>query len=388
MNNIRPGSEERAFRDKVRTWLADNAPRENRPLDGPEMLAFDKAWQKTQYEAGWAGISWPREFGGCGLSLVEQMIWHEEYARAGAPSIDGLFVGLSHAGPTLIAEGSEEQKRAHLQRILAADEVWCQGFSEPNAGSDLAGITTHAKVDGDHLVVNGSKIWTSFAHVADYQELLLRTEPGSSRHKGLTWVICDMKAPGITIRPIMSMAAYHQLNQVFYDDVRIPLANTVGGLGNGWRVAMTTLRFERGTAMLEMQVQLARKVEALSHHARETAGPDGRPLIHNDAVAESVAVLRAEVAALRAMAHANVARIEREGTVGDRHTIVALYYGELVRKISRAAFELSGDAALEIERRHDNPTWFYLASFPRTISGGSSQIRRNIIGERVLGLPR
>ena len=380
--------EEQQFRERVRTWLSENVPKESRPLDGPECLEYDKAWQRAQYQGGWAGINWPKEFGGCGLSLVEQMTWYEEYARANAPSMDSLFVGLSHAGPTLIAKGTQEQKSRHLHSILAAEQVWCQGFSEPGAGSDLAGIKMRGVVSGDYLVVNGSKMWTSFAHFADYQELLVRTDAGSTRHHGMTWAICDMKSQGITIRPIMSMAGYHQLNQVFYDDVRIPLPNVVGGLGNGWRVAMTTLRFERGTAMLEAQMQLARKVRALFDYARETPAADGRPLIKNEHIATTLAILRAEIAALRSMAYANVCRIEREGRVGDRHTIVALYYGELVRRISRAAFEMSGSAALELQKTPDNTTWYYLANFPRTISGGSSQVRRNIIGERVLGLPR
>jgi alkylation response protein AidB-like acyl-CoA dehydrogenase len=220
------------------------------------------------HAAGWAGIAWPREYGGRGASLMEQLIWYEEYARAGAPDISTLFVGLNHAAPTLIACGSEEQKAHHLPRILRGDVIWCQGFSEPNAGSDLASLQTRAVIDGDHLVVTGQKIWTSFAHIAEFQELLVRTDPEAPRHRGITWVICPMNAPGIEIRPITTLTGGSDFCEVFYDAVRIPLANVVGQLNDGWRVAMATLSFERGTAFLSEQVRIARRMDELIATAR------------------------------------------------------------------------------------------------------------------------
>lgn len=194
--------EEQQFRAECRDWLYANVPAEKRPLNATEALEFDKAWQRSLFDAGWAGINWPVEFGGRGFSIVQQVIWLEEYAKAHAPWIGANFVGNNHGGPTLIMNANEEQKAYHLPRILKGEAIWCQGFSEPGAGSDLASIKTRGRIEGNELVVNGSKIWTSFAHVADWQELVLRTEEGSQRHKGLSWVICNMHAPGITIRPI------------------------------------------------------------------------------------------------------------------------------------------------------------------------------------------
>ncbi|TMA49328.1 MAG: acyl-CoA dehydrogenase, partial [Deltaproteobacteria bacterium] len=200
--DIRFSAAEEAFRADARAWLEANVPRGPRPagVDLRERRDYDLAWQRRMFEGGWAGISWPREYGGRGASLMEQVIWYEEYARAGAPEITTTFVGLNHAGPTLIACGSEEQKAYHLPRILRGDVVWCQGFSEPNAGSDLASLQTRAVFDGAELVVSGQKIWTSFGNVAEFQELLVRTDPEAPRHRGISWVICAMDSPGIDIR--------------------------------------------------------------------------------------------------------------------------------------------------------------------------------------------
>ncbi|HKY91661.1 MAG TPA: acyl-CoA dehydrogenase family protein, partial [Nevskiaceae bacterium] len=261
---------ERAFREEVRRWLDANVPTEPRPHEGPAMLAFDRAWRKKQHAAGWAGLAWPKAYGGRGLTLIEQLIWFEEYAAAGGPYIGAFYVAVNHGGPTLIALGTEAQKTFHLPRILSGDSVWCQGFSEPGAGSDLAGLRCKGVVDGDELVVTGQKIWTSFAQYADYQELLIRTEPGSQRHKGLTWVICDMKSPGLTVRPIRCMDGTPHFCEVFYDEVRIPLSNVVGGLHDGWATAMATLGFERGTGMLADQIELSRTVDRLVALARHT----------------------------------------------------------------------------------------------------------------------
>ena len=261
-------AEDDEFRDEVRTWLAENTPSERRPREGQAMRDYDLAWQRLQYDAGWAGISWPVEFGGRGLALTQQLIWFEEYARTGMRGIDARFVGLSHAGPTLIARATEEQQAFHLPKILRGDVVWCQGFSEPEAGSDLASLRTRAVVDGDELVVTGQKIWTSFADVADYQELLVRTNTEVPKHKGITWVICDMRSPGIDVRPIKTMEGGTDFCEVFYDEVRIPLANVVGVIDNGWSVAMSTLSFERGTAFTVDQVQLSSTVERLIEIAR------------------------------------------------------------------------------------------------------------------------
>ena len=271
-----------AFRDECRAWLADNVPRDARPPEGRAMRDFDLAWQCCQYEGGWAGVSWPREYGGRGLSVLEQLIWHEEYARAGGPPSGAMFVALSHAGPTLIARGSEAQKARHLPAILKGEENWCQGFSEPGAGSDLASLKCRAVIDGDHLVVAGTKIWTTYGNLATWQELLVRTDPVKPRHKGLTWVICPMDAPGIDIRPIEAMSGLTHFAQVFYDEVRVPLTNVIGEIDDGWGVAMATLGFERGTGTVVHQIQLANAVDRLVEAARETPSDDGSGRLIDD----------------------------------------------------------------------------------------------------------
>lgn len=382
-------AEEEQFREDVRAWLRANVPRGLRPRKGLALREFDLAWQRRQYEAGWAGISWPSEYGGRGLSLTQQVIWYEECAAANAPVGGSTFVGLSHAGPTLIVRGTEEQKRFHLPQILRGEAVWCQGFSEPNAGSDLASLKTQARIDGDHLVVSGSKIWTSYAAIADWQELLVRTDPNAPRHKGLTWMICDMHAPGITIRQIPTMSGTGNLCQVFYDDVCIPLSNVVGEVNGGWDVSMTTLGFERGTAFIAYQIHLAATLEKLFALAHEIEGPDGRrAAIADDAVAEQFMRLRAEVAALRAMTHLSVSRGARQAVPGPEGNIIALHYAELSKRVYAFAVELLGNEGLE--RRDEGPDWLtdYLDAFKNTIAGGTSEIRRNVIAERYLGLPR
>ena len=381
--------EEEEFRQDLRGWLRKNVPKTRRPLQGVALRDYDLDWQRRQYAGGWAGISWPRAYGGLGLPLSQQLIWYEECALAGAPVGGSMFVALSHAGPTLIMRGTEDQKSFHLPKILRGEAVWCQGFSEPNAGSDLAGVRTAGVIDGDHLVVNGSKIWTSYAYLADYQELVIRTDPAGGRHRGLSWVICDMHAPGITIQRIETMSGTGNLCQVFYDDVRIPLANVVGSLHGGWDVSMTTLGFERGTAFINHQIDLAATVGKLVKLAGEVMAPDGKRLaIEDDEIASRLAGLRVDVAALRAMTYLSVSRGLHQEVPGAEGNIVALYYGELSQLVYQMAVDLQGRQGLE--KQSEGRDWItdYLDAFKNTIAGGTSEIRRNVIGERVLGLPR
>ena len=252
------------FRLEAREWLQANVPADQSPEDGPASRDFVLAWQRAQAAGGWAGIAWPKELGGRGLSVLEQIVWFEEYARAGAPSpLNASFVGLNHAGPTLIACGTPEQKALHLPKILAGEVIWCQGFSEPGAGSDLASLRTRGRVEGDELLIDGHKIWSSFADIADWQELLIRTDPEARTSSALSWVICPMNAAGITVRPIRTMAGPRKYCEVFYESVRVPLSNVVGGLNNGWSTAMSTLSFERGTAALALLIGLTLKVQKL-----------------------------------------------------------------------------------------------------------------------------
>lgn len=378
--NFTPADE--AFRAEVRAWLKDNVPKEKRPADGEAMREFDQMWQRRQYDGGWAGISWPTQYGGRGLSTIQQLIWYQEYARAGAPGIGINFVGVLHGGPTLIGCGSEEQKKAHLENILKGDEVWCQGFSEPGSGSDLASLRTRAVIDGDHLVVNGQKIWTSYAQWAQFQELLVRTDPDAPKHKGISWVICDMRTAGVRVRPIPTMAGVPEFCEVFYDDVRIPLTNVVGGLNNGWSVAMSTLGFERGTGFMNEQVRLATDVEALICVMKERGLDTDRDLTRR------ISKLRAEVAALQAMTYQGISLNEHRGAPGAEGSMLRLYHGLLAQRLGRISLEVIGSESLELSDPEEEWTGPYLYSFSRTIGGGTSEIQRNIIAERVLGLPR
>ena len=374
--------DEKLFRSECRQWLIENIPADPRPMDAAEAIHFDKAWQRRLFDAGWAGINWPVEYGGRGLSIVQQVIWLEEYAKAHAPWIGANFVGVNHGGPTLILNASEAQKEYHLPRILRGEAIWCQGFSEPGAGSDLAGIKTRARIEGDELVVNGTKIWTSFAHVADWQELVLRTEEGSQRHRGLSWVICNMHAPGIEVRPIRKISGQTEFAQVFYDDVRIPLANVVGGLGNGWKVAMSTLSFERGTGFIADQVKQSQEIEELLGRARATGA------IRDDRITEQLAQMKAEVAALRAMTYRNISEVVRTGQPGPEASVIRLFTSELGQRLERMAFLLSGEEVLDFRYGDDDLVAEYLRGFAATIAGGTAQIQRDIIAERLLGLPK
>ncbi|MEC7764889.1 MAG: acyl-CoA dehydrogenase family protein [Pseudomonadota bacterium] len=365
--------EDEAFRERARGWLMANRPTEPAPREGQASRTYATDWLAKCAAAGWSGLAWPKEYGGQGLSPARLLIWYEEYARARAPSLlDCSFVALNHAGPTVFARGTEAQKAFHLPRILDGRSIWCQGFSEPGAGSDLASLKTTGRVEGDHLVVNGQKIWSSYADIADYQELLIRTEPGSKRHKGLSWVICDMTLPGITVRPIRNMAGVTHFAEVFYDDVRIPLDAVVGDVNDGWSVAMTTLAFERRTAAMALQLELSVKVEELIELARPTPGT---------ATAERLADLRAEAAAVRAMTYRTALRDPATPFDG---SLVRLTFAELAQRIERAAMDVLGPDGLT----DSHWTHAYLESYSETIAGGTAEIQRNIIAERILGLPR
>ena len=365
------------FRREARSWLEANVPTEPAPEDGPASRDYVLAWQKAQARGGWAGLAWPKEVGGRGLSVLEQIIWFEEYARAGAPSpLNASFVGLNHAGPTLIACGTPEQKAFHLPRILAGEVIWCQGFSEPGAGSDLGSLKTRGRVEGEELVIDGHKLWSSFADIADWQELLIRTDSSARTAAALSWVICPMSTRGITVRPIRTMAGPRKYCEVFYESVRVPLTNVVGGLGNGWATAMSTLGFERGTASLALLIGLIRSVEKLLADC-----PADRPQMRR-----RLAQLRAQGAAIRATTYRFA--LDSENAIPDAGgSIIRLAFAEFAQRVTAAALDLYGIDAPEVVGPHG---WGhdYLDAFSETIAGGTAEIQRNIIAERVLGLPK
>ena len=313
-----------------------------------------------------------------------------EYAKSGAPGDHYRFNGLNLTGPTIIACGTDEQKKEYLPPILKGEVIWCQGFSEPSAGSDLANLKCKAEIDGDEMVVNGSKIWTSWARFADLQQLLVRTGAPDSRHKGITWVVNRMDNPGMEIRPIKDMSGGDDLHEVFYDNVRIPLKNVVGGIDNGWRVSMAQLAFERGTAFMPYQVLSQKLIEDLIDAAKNTPMEDGRFAINDDYFATELAKLRAEIRSLLAMTLMGVSRNERTGMPGPEGSMLKLYSSEIHKRLLKLSLEILGPERFLMVQSSEAVNWAkkFLYSFADTLGGGTSEVQRNIIGERVLGLPK
>lgn len=389
--NLKYSDDEIAFRATAREWLSANVPSTPRPAPGEAAVEFDRAWQRTLHRGGWAGVNWPKEYGGLGLSDLKQVIWYEELAKARAPHhINSSYVALMHAGPTLIACGTPEQKAFHLPKILSGEALWCQGFSEPNAGSDLAALKTRGDVRDDCIVVNGSKIWTSGAQHSDYQELLVRTEPGSSRHRGLSWMICDMRTPGIEIRPIRTMLGDEHVSMVFYNDVCIPRSNVVGEIGKGWSVAMSTLSFERGIGFIGDQLDLAERVDRAIELARHTRLECGRIAIEDDGIRERLAAIKAETLAIKAMTLAQICENSRAATPGPKGSLLKLIVTNTHKALCELMAEILGWSFLEYDGSRENHPWTYdyLWSWVFSISGGTSEIQREITADRLLGLPR
>ena len=379
------------FRYKSRVWLANNSPRRPRPVDDAGALAFDREWQQCLHQGGWAGVNWPAEYGGLGLSGLRYLIWLEECARANAPLHSGAnYTGLYHAGPTLIARGSDVQKKYHLPSILRGEKMWCQGFSEPGAGTDLAALRCRGDIDGEYIVVNGQKAWTTNGHFADFQELLVRTDPASQRHHGLTWIIGDMRLPGVTVRPVKTMMGECEVNDTFFDNVRIPIANVVGGIGNGWSVAMSTFAFERGIGFIGDQIELTQRVEMVIEMARRSWLPSGKLAIKDDGIAARLATVKAEIVALKALTLTTLNQIERNGQPGAEGSVMKLLVTTAYKALFQIAADILGPRFLDYaENRHSNEwTYRYLWSWVLTIAGGSNEIQRDIIADRILGLPR
>ncbi len=387
---FRLSAAEEGFRAEVRGWLGTTLPafRADRarraPRDAAEKIAAAKAWQATLAAGGFAGIAWPRENGGRGATLVEQLIFNEECAAAGAPDSINLAVALGLVGPTLMSCGTPAQRARFLPRILRGEDIWCQGFSEPNAGSDLAGVKTRGEVRGDVIAVTGQKIWTSFAQYADWCILVVRTDTAAARHRGLTFLLVDMQSPGITIRPLVEMTGEAWFNEVFFDAVEVPLANVVGTIDRGWDVVMTTLAHERGGAA--PHARLRRELLALCALARRGRGGD--PLVR-----QQLAQLAIEVQLAKLTAYRNVSGIQRTGQPGPEGSILKLFWSEVEQRLMETACALLGPhAALwrDDPRAVDEGLWPRELLWTRsaTIYAGTSEVQRNIIAQRVLGLPR
>ncbi|MFL1901334.1 acyl-CoA dehydrogenase family protein [Streptomyces tauricus] len=375
--------EDEEFRARLREWLGEvlpGLPPKPPADDWPGRRAYDLGWQRLLYDAGYAGLHWPVDAGGRGATPTRQLIYLEETEQAGAPYVGANFVGLLHAGPTIAAEGSARQRARWLPPVLRGEEVWCQGFSEPDAGSDLASLRTRARRDGDDYVVSGSKIWTSHAEVADWCELLVRTDTDAPKHRGISWLAMPMDAPGITVRPLRTLAGSAEFAEVFLDEVRVPVANRIGAENDGWRVTMVTLSFERGTAFVGEVVACRRVLGELAREARKNGRWDDVPLRRR------LGRLNAEFRALWRLTQWNVSEAERVGGVpGVGGSVFKLRYSQARQELYDAAAEVLGPEALDLGRRW---TVDRLSSLSYTIAAGTSQIQRNIVAERILGLPK
>jgi alkylation response protein AidB-like acyl-CoA dehydrogenase len=381
--DLRLSPAEEAFRDELRAWLADNHPGEE-PSGDEAAFQFRRDWQRRLNEAGWAGVSWPREYGGRGATLIEQAIFNEEVVRSKLPSVANVL-GIAMGGPTVIAHGSEEQKRRYLPPILSAEEIWCQGFSEPESGSDLASLKTRAVRDGDEWVVTGQKVWTTFAHHAKWCMLVARTDPDAPKHKGLTYFLMDMQQDAVQVRPLRQITGEAEFNELFIEEARIPHENIVGGEGNGWAVAITTLMHERFTLAFGLQMAARVALGQLREKTLGTAGADGRPVSEDPVIRQRLAQLMIEAEVLRLNAYRGLSAVMRHGVPGPEGSLGKWHWSEVNQSLTELAMDIAGPRAMLAE---DDWTYRFLRARANSIEGGTTEILKNIVAERVLGLPR
>lgn len=386
--------QEEAFRNELRTWLENNLPEgwlegnQNIPEDPAEQAKFMKDWQRKLAEGRWAGISWPEQYGGRGASIIEEVIYEQEMARVKAPPQLNI-VGTAMVGPTLLQIGTEEQRKKYIPKILQGEEIWCQGYSEPNSGSDLASLQTRAVKKGDKWIINGQKIWTSFAHLADRCFLLARTENTGKKHEGITAFLVDMHQEGVEVRAIRSINDRRHFNEVYFTDVVAYDEDIVGEVNDGWKVALALLSHERvGVArkifsevyMVEELAELAKSIER-----------NGQPLIKNPLVRQKLIDLRGKSKALMFNFYRHLTNALRVGHPGPEGSMDKLFSSELGQEILAFSMSLQGPANTlwkENAPFHENWQHDYLRSFAYTIEGGTSEINRNVVAERILGLPK
>ena len=390
--------EQEAFREQVRAWLADNMPRDwtrrvmaSSDVPRPEAYELLRDWQRRLYGAGFIGLTWPREYGGRSLTFMEELILHEEMALAKAPPILNIL-GVGMAGPTIIAYGTEEQKQRYPAKILSCEEIWCQGYSEPNSGSDLAALQTRAVKDGDHYVVNGQKVWTSLAHIADYMMLLARTDPDAPRHKGITYFLLDMKLPGVTVKPLRQITGDPEFNEVFLDNVRVHESQVLGGVNNGWQVGLTTLMYERLALGFGLQVRLRIGLDGLIELARRVE-KTGRAVTKDPVMRQKLAQLWIDTECLRYTGARAITKLLKGEIPGPEASTGKMIWVETHQRLQELSQDIQGpygqlmsgsDWALE------GGAWQYtfLRSRANSIEGGTTEVQKNIIGERILGLPK
>jgi alkylation response protein AidB-like acyl-CoA dehydrogenase len=381
--DLRDTPEEAAFRSEVREFIAQNLPESSKTRGARRFEDDDRDWSRKLGAAGYAGLTWPAEYGGAGAPYSHQAIFLEELARAEAPSHLGV-IGLGMAGPTIISWGTPEQKVRYLAKILSADEIWCQGFSEPDAGSDLAAARTRIEDKGDHFLVNGQKVWSSFAHIADFCILVGLGLPDQPRYKNLTYVIVDMHAPGVEVRPLVQITGHPEFNEIFFTDVKVPKENLLGEVGGGWQVAMTTLLHERGTLGFALASTLDVAVRKLIALAKERNVTD--PILRDRIAREWV-----ELQALKYTNYRALTTLTKTGIPGPEGSASKLVWSENNQRLTKLALEILGShAQLTNGGGYADGYWQYqqLRSRGNTIEAGTSEILRNIVAERVLGLPR
>jgi len=391
--------EQEAFRAHLRTWLErnkaevfgrDNDPTADREEDGDSRWQKMLEWHRRLYSAGYAALHWPKEWGGGGAGLVEQVVYQDEVLRLGLPLYGANQLALDRIGFTLMAFGSEEQKRRFLPKMLTAEEIWCQGYSEPGAGSDLAGLQTRAVIDGDDFVINGQKVWTSLAHRAHWQVLLVRTDPDAPKHRGISYLLVDMKTPGITVRPLVQITGDSDFNEVFYDNVRVPRKNLVGSLNQGWQVSIATLMYERVSGGTRHPVE--KTINELVEVSK-TVAFEGVPAARHPYVRQKLAQFASESLCLRLSRYRSLTAQLNGKVPGPESSFGKLHATELNLRVAMFAEELLGPHS-QLERGSfgaiENGRWLYRALRARglTIAAGSSEIQHNIIGERVLKLPK
>ena len=391
--------EQEAFRAHLRTWLErnkaevfgrDSDPLADREEDGDSRWQKMLEWHRRLYSAGYAALHWPKEWGGGGAGLVEQVVYQDEVLRLGLPLYGANQLALDRIGFTLMAFGTEEQKRRFLPKMLTAEEIWCQGYSEPGAGSDLAGLQTRAVIDGDDFVINGQKVWTSLAHRAHWQVLLVRTDPDAPKHRGISYLLVDMKTPGIMVRPLVQITGDSDFNEVFYDNVRVPRKNLVGSLNQGWQVSIATLMYERVSGGTRHPVE--KTINELVEVSK-TVAFEGVPAARHPYVRQKLAQFASESLCLRLSRYRSLTAQLNGKVPGPESSFGKLHATELNLRVAMFAEELLGPHS-QLERGSfgaiENGRWLYRALRARglTIAAGSSEIQHNIIGERVLKLPK
>ncbi len=381
---------EAAFRQEVREWLRAHLPDgwferpDPRPRDPRKAEELRRWWQRELYDGGWAGLAWPQDYGGRGATLVEQVIFNDEAAKARAPEPINA-IGLHMAGPTIIAWGTEEQKARYLEPLLSGEEIWCQGFSEPGAGSDLGSLRTRAVREGDTYIVNGQKVWTSYGQIADFCILLTRTAPDAAKHAGLTYLIADMHDPGVEVRPLVQITGDPEFNEMFFTDAHVPVSNRLGQEGDGWKVAMTTLMHERGTMSFSLQVMSRMTLDSLIQLVRKLGRAD------DPVVRQRLAGFQLDVEGLR-ITNMRALSTLLAGSPGPEGSAAKLVWERVQQGMGEFAMDLLGTAGQVSDGPSavDDGRWqyAYLRGRGHSIEAGTTEVLRNIIAERVLGLPR